>query len=120
MSDYYSVDAILAEEVAIPGTITSGASGIGRALDPSTDAVDLPPDAHVELPLWLASLLAKRRMMSIRQTPPPPPPWRVASPCPLVVFLGSDLLCGPLTILLPDDVTRSSFQQQFRSRRLDV
>ena len=54
-------------------------------------------------------------------TPPPPPPTRrVASPCPLDVFFESDYYTGLLTLLLPDDVSRSKFQQYSRSGRLDV
>ena len=34
--DYFSVDAVLAEETAIPCLFQCGANGIGRALDPSS------------------------------------------------------------------------------------
>jgi hypothetical protein len=65
MADYLSPAAILAEETLFPATVVYGASGLGRDLDPSCSTSDLPEGAEVELPLWLAQVLADRRMVRI-------------------------------------------------------
>lgn len=64
--DYYDVHAILAEETLVPCAVLSGATGIGRMLDPSCDTLDLPRGAALEMPLWLATPLAERHMLSLR------------------------------------------------------
>ena len=38
--DYFSIDAVLAEETAVPCLFQCGANGIGRALDPSSGERD--------------------------------------------------------------------------------
>ncbi|KAK9843549.1 hypothetical protein WJX81_008330 [Elliptochloris bilobata] len=64
--NYYDVHAILAEETLLPCVVLSGATGIGRMLDPSCDSLDLPRRAVLEMPLWLAKPLAERRMLQLR------------------------------------------------------
>ncbi|GJP55058.1 hypothetical protein CLOM_g14046 [Closterium sp. NIES-68] len=64
MSSYYDLDDILAEDEKLPVTFRTGATGVGRALDPSTDADDLAAGAKVDLPLWMVPHLAKRNMVS--------------------------------------------------------
>lgn len=39
--DYFSIDAVLAEETAIPCHFQCGAQGIGRAVDPSSGEPNL-------------------------------------------------------------------------------
>ncbi|CAI5489404.1 unnamed protein product [Closterium sp. Naga37s-1] len=64
MSNYYDLDDILAEDEKLPVTFRTGATGVGRALDPSTDADDLAVGAKVDLPVWMVPALAKRNMVS--------------------------------------------------------
>ena len=41
-------------------------SGLGRALDPASDAEDVAQGADVDLPLWMVQNLAARQMVTLR------------------------------------------------------
>ena len=63
--DYYSVNAILAEETLVPARLIHGCSGVGTVIDPSSDVDDLAPGTRLDLPLWLASGMAQRHMAQV-------------------------------------------------------
>ncbi|GBG84146.1 hypothetical protein CBR_g38120 [Chara braunii] len=65
MADYYDVEAILAEDERVPVTFTTGATGVGRALDPSCDDNDLKRGTKVDLPFWMTPMLAARNMITV-------------------------------------------------------
>ncbi len=67
--DYYSLDAVLAEETLIPCMFKVGSRGVGRALDPSSGSEDVKPRAAVELPLWMLQPLTSRDMLSVKCEP---------------------------------------------------
>ena len=46
-------------------------SGLGRALDPASDAQDVAQGADVDLPLWMIQNLAARQMVTLRWCPAP-------------------------------------------------
>ncbi len=53
-------------------------SGLGRALDPASDAEDVAQGADVDLPLWMVQNLAARQMVTLRCCPAVPTrhaPW---------------------------------------------
>ena len=64
MSAYYDLDAILAEEERVPTTFLRGAQGLG-ALDSGSGGDDLQPGARVELPIWIADVLAARTLVTL-------------------------------------------------------
>ncbi|BDA42269.1 probable DNA replication complex GINS protein PSF3 [Coccomyxa sp. Obi] len=64
--DYYSLDAVLAEETLIPCMFKVGSRGVGRALDPSSGSEDVKQRAAVELPLWMLQPLTSRDMLSVK------------------------------------------------------
>eukprot|EP00850_Spirogloea_muscicola_P022381 SM000291S10859 [mRNA] locus=s291:33103:34557:+ [translate_table: standard] len=63
---YYDLDAVLVDDEQIPVIFRVGATGIGRALDPSCDDDDLKKGAQVDLPLWMVQPLAGRNMIDVR------------------------------------------------------
>eukprot|EP00850_Spirogloea_muscicola_P012634 SM000082S22876 [mRNA] locus=s82:387695:389153:+ [translate_table: standard] len=63
---YYDLDAVLVDDEQIPVLFRVGATGIGRALDPSCDDDDLKKGAQVDLPLWMVQPLAGRNMIDVR------------------------------------------------------
>jgi len=69
-TDYYSLDAVLAEETLIPCMFKCGSRCVGRALDPSSGAEDVAPRAAVELPLWMLQPLTSRDMLAVKCVPP--------------------------------------------------
>lgn len=69
-ADYYSLDAVLAEETLIPCMFKCGSRGVGRALDPSSGAEDVAVRAAVELPLWMLQPLTSRDMLAVKCAPP--------------------------------------------------
>jgi hypothetical protein len=102
---YYSLDAVLAEEAAVPCSFGVACSGVGRALDPSAGLEDVRAGAAVELPLWLLPPLAQRGMLGVR---------RALRPDPLPTQ-GEGLAhaCGhlrPVTSLHPNPRTPSSWR----------
>ena len=64
--DYYSLDAVLAEETLIPCVFKCGSRGVGRAIDPSCGAEDVKSRAAVELPLWMLQPLTSRDMLTVK------------------------------------------------------
>ena len=58
--DYFSIDAVLAEETAVPCSFQCGAQGIGRALDASSGATTpLRAPPHTQHMTWgVAAALA--------------------------------------------------------------
>ena len=56
--DYFSIDAVLAEETAIPCAFQCGAQGIGRALDASSGetTVGVKHNSHVLCPMLALSV----------------------------------------------------------------
>ena len=66
--DYFSIDAVLAEETAIPCAFQCGAQGIGRALDASSGASHSGlPCACRELLLLVRRMWVDRAIASARQ-----------------------------------------------------
>ncbi|GLC47286.1 hypothetical protein PLESTB_000225200 [Pleodorina starrii] len=68
MTDYWSLDAALAEETIVPARYKFGAYGVARVLEPGSTSSDLEAGAKVDTPLWLATALTRRGMASL--TPP--------------------------------------------------
>mmetsp|Transcript_52433 Transcript_52433/g.131846 ORF Transcript_52433/g.131846 Transcript_52433/m.131846 type:complete len:188 (+) Transcript_52433:67-630(+) len=67
MTDYYSLDNILAEEEYIPVRFRFGGVGVGL-LDPSLDPrEDLPEMSTLHIPLWLASGLAQKGYVQLKR-----------------------------------------------------
>lgn len=65
-NSYYDCQAILAEETMVPVDFLTSATGVGQALDPSSDAADLQRGARVEVPFWMVKGLTDRNMASLR------------------------------------------------------
>ena len=63
--DYYSVDAILAEETYVPVRLTHGCTGVGTVIDASSDRAELAPGARLDMPLWMVPHLAGRNMVQV-------------------------------------------------------
>ncbi len=84
--DYYSLDAVLAEETLIPCIFKVGSRGVGRALDPSSGSEDVKPRAVVELPLWMLQPLTSRDMLSVKCAP---------ASCVLPCAMHKSILCWP-------------------------
>ena len=57
---------ILAGETAIPCTLMTQVNSCGRALDQSSEHANLRKGHGLDLPLWLASDVAARNMVTIR------------------------------------------------------
>ncbi len=63
-----------------------GRAGLGRALDPASDAEDVAANADVDMPLWMVRNLAARQMVTLRRVPAMqrtashPPPMVPAAP----------------------------------------
>lgn len=64
MDDYFDVDAILRDEERVPVEFNTQAHNLGY-LDPASDSPDLEPGAALELPLWLAAVLANRNIVDV-------------------------------------------------------
>lgn len=62
MTDYWSLDAALAEETLVPTVFPAGLQGLAKALDPGTTAIDLDPGTRVDAALWLSAPLMRRGM----------------------------------------------------------
>ncbi|TPX42841.1 hypothetical protein SeMB42_g04967 [Synchytrium endobioticum] len=62
-SDYYDIEAILADQQRVPCFFSYPVPGYGF-LDGNNDA-DLPPNTRVELPYWMAETLAIREWVEI-------------------------------------------------------
>ena len=63
-------------------------AGLGRALDPASDAEDVASGADVDLPLWMIRNLAARQMVTLRHVPAAQPsaiPW-----LPFVLIMLTD------------------------------
>ena len=65
-SKYYDIHDILAGEIVVPCTLKTRVNSCGRALDQSSDGTDLPAGHNLELPLWLVSDAAQRKMVSVK------------------------------------------------------
>lgn len=65
MTDYWSIDAALAEETLVPTVFPAGLQGLAKALDPGTTANDLAPATRVDAPLWLSAPLMRRGMITL-------------------------------------------------------
>lgn len=65
MTDYWNLDAALAEETLVPTTFSFGLQGLAKALDPGTTSNDLASSSRVDAPLWLAAALTRRGMASL-------------------------------------------------------
>ena len=65
-SKYYDIHDILAGEIAVPCTLKTRVNSCGRALDQSSDGTDLSAGHNLELPLWLVSDAAQRKMVSVK------------------------------------------------------
>lgn len=65
-ANYYDLHDILAGETAVPCTLLTRVNSCGRALDQSSDHADLEHGHGLDLPLWLATDVAARHMVSIR------------------------------------------------------
>ena len=65
MSDYWNIDAALAEETIVPTTFTYGLQGLAKALDPGTTSVNLAAGSRVDAPLWLATALCRRSIAGV-------------------------------------------------------
>ena len=63
---YYDLHDILAGETAIPCTLLTQVNSCGRALDQSSDHANLKSGHALDLPLWLATDVAARHMVSVR------------------------------------------------------
>lgn len=65
--DYYDVKSILAEETLIPTKLLFGASLLGKGLSAggSTER-DAPAEENMEIPLWLANPLVRRKLAIIK------------------------------------------------------
>mmetsp|Transcript_11247 Transcript_11247/g.12748 ORF Transcript_11247/g.12748 Transcript_11247/m.12748 type:complete len:194 (-) Transcript_11247:1122-1703(-) len=63
--DYYGIDDILSEEDQIPVTFNTDAFNLGF-LDSTSDSPELGKGAQVELPCWLADILAQRNFVKIK------------------------------------------------------
>ena len=63
---YYDLHDIIAGETAIPCTLLTQVNSCGRALDQSSDHANLKSGHSLELPLWLATDVAARHMVSVR------------------------------------------------------
>eukprot|EP01135_Chromosphaera_perkinsii_P007619 Nk52_evm75s914 gene=Nk52_evmTU75s914 len=63
-SNYYDLNAILAEELSVGCTFRISASNLGH-FDQGSDNIHLEEGTNVELPLWLASILRKRNMVDM-------------------------------------------------------
>eukprot|EP00899_Mesostigma_viride_P014432 jgi/Mesvir1/22990/Mv05684-RA.1 len=66
MAEYYDLDAILVEDERLPVIFRTGATSVGRALDPSCDDDDLHEGSKVELPFWMVPFLAARDMVEVK------------------------------------------------------
>ncbi|KAG2487205.1 hypothetical protein HYH03_014179 [Edaphochlamys debaryana] len=62
MTDYWSMDAALAEETLVPTKFKYGALGVASVLEPGSVRNDVEAGAKVEMPLWLATQLTRRGM----------------------------------------------------------
>ncbi|PSC75387.1 putative DNA replication complex GINS PSF3 [Micractinium conductrix] len=63
--DYYSVDAIAAEETYVPVRLVHGVTGVGTVIDASSDRADLQPGARLDMPLWMVPAMAGRNMLQV-------------------------------------------------------
>lgn len=64
-SDYYLLDAILAEETHVPTRLVHGCTGVGTVIDAASDRADLLPGSKVDLPLWMVPAMAGRNMLQV-------------------------------------------------------
>lgn len=62
MTDYWNLDAALAEETLVPTRLKFGVQGVARILEPGSTSNDIEADAKVDAPLWLAAALTRRGM----------------------------------------------------------
>jgi GINS complex subunit 3 len=63
--DYYDIDSILSEENTVPCELRHGCTGVGTVLDPGADVATLPPNAKVDLPMWMVQVMAKRQLLHV-------------------------------------------------------
>ena len=63
---YYDHHDILAGETAIPCTLMTQVNACGRALDQSSEHSNLKKGHGLDLPLWLATDVAARNMVTVR------------------------------------------------------
>jgi GINS complex subunit 3 len=61
-NNYYSIEAICAEETLVPAILPHGCTGVGAIIDQSSDQPQLAPGASVDLPLWMMADLARRNL----------------------------------------------------------
>lgn len=61
-TDYWSLDAALAEESVVPTRFKFGVLGIAKALEPGSTGNDVEAGGKVDAPLWLAGALTRRGM----------------------------------------------------------
>lgn len=62
---YTDIDDMLATDTRVPVTFKVTSTGLGGALDPGADEVDVGVGARLELPLWLVRNLATRGFVSL-------------------------------------------------------
>ncbi|KAG2454884.1 hypothetical protein HYH02_000715 [Chlamydomonas schloesseri] len=65
MTDYWNLDAALAEETTVPLRFKFGVAGVARVLEPGSTANDISAGTKVEAPLWLSAALSRRGMASM-------------------------------------------------------
>lgn len=61
-TDYWNLDAALAEETTVSSRFKFGVHGVARALDPGSTSNNVAPGSKVDTPLWLAAALTRRNM----------------------------------------------------------
>nr|ADF43165.1 97782m [Chlamydomonas reinhardtii] len=64
MTDYWNLDAALAEETTVPLKFKYGILGVARVLEPGSTNNDIDSGTKVDAPLWLAAALSRRGMTS--------------------------------------------------------
>ncbi|EFJ43402.1 hypothetical protein VOLCADRAFT_66001 [Volvox carteri f. nagariensis] len=65
MTDYWNLDAALAEETIVPARYSFGAAGVAQVLEPGSSSNDVQAGDKVDTPLWLAAALTRRGMATI-------------------------------------------------------
>ncbi|GLI65624.1 hypothetical protein VaNZ11_009194 [Volvox africanus] len=65
MTDYWSLDSVLAEETIVPVRFNFGARGVAQVLDAGTSDHDVQAGSKINAPLWLAVALTRRGMSTL-------------------------------------------------------
>jgi GINS complex subunit 3 len=64
-TDYWSLDAALAEETLVPARFVHGLQSVARVLEPGSSSNDIEQGAKVETPLWLAAAMTARSLATL-------------------------------------------------------